>query len=126
MATGWSEREERDYSHHYTSYSPPGGGGGGILKERGPKEKQVVLDDGSADLDLHTSDTEEMVDSGRIRHGSFISNAGDSLKKKLKRTRERIQAGLSTEERVVADAFIASNKNRPQYMKKEHTNDLLV
>lgn len=44
----------------------------------------------------------------------------------LKNTLKQMKRELSSERRVVADAFIDSTKNKPQYVKMDYSNDLLV
>lgn len=57
-------------------------------------------------------------DGARARSHS----TGVRLKNRLK----QMKAGFSSEKSGIADAFIESTKNKPQYMKEEHSHDLLV
>lgn len=45
---------------------------------------------------------------------------------KLKSRLKQVKAQFASEKSPVADAFIDSTKNKPKYMKDEHSNDLLV
>ena len=49
-----------------------------------------------------------------------------SVSKSLKSTLKHVRDGLSNEKHVVADAFIDSSQNKPQYVNREYSNDLLV
>lgn len=53
-------------------------------------------------------------------------NRTASMSMSLKNTWKHVREELSSEKRVVADAFIDSNQNMPQYAKKEYSSDLLV
>ena len=45
---------------------------------------------------------------------------------KLRSTLKQVKAEFSSEKSPVVDAFIDSTKNKPKYMKDNHSDDLLV
>lgn len=67
----------------------------------------------------------EQLEGGEEGLMSLVGGRGRShsvLRNRLK----QMKAGLSNEKQGIADAFIKSTDNKPQYMKEEHSSDLLV
>lgn len=93
------------------------------------KAKRIKLSELTDDGEHASSDHEQLVggceSSKAVPVGARArspSSSGMRLKNRLK----QMKAEFSYEERGVADAFIDSTKNQPQYMKDEPPNDLLV
>ncbi len=75
---------------------------------------------------------DERTESGEVAReplllsGSLSQRKVRSMSTGLKSTWKHVRRGLSNEKHVVADAFIDTKENKPQYLKKEYCNDLLV
>lgn len=82
---------------------------------------ELTGDDGDA-----SSNREQLVGGSKALSVGARDRSPSSSGMKLKNRLKQMKAELSYEERGVADAFIDSTKNKPQYMKDEHSNDLLV
>lgn len=106
--TGLLELEEENgsdgYEHHYTAMD------GG--DQPGTSSNTLV------DPEPNHEDLRPLVSPSEARYRSTSVRLKDKLK--------QMGEGFYSERRVVADAFIDSTKNRPQYMKDEHSSDLLV
>lgn len=99
------------------SETRPKAKGGAIIGLRGVTDQEKEAADSEHEQQRGAGDQVVPVGS---RARSFSS--GKSLKNRLK----QVKAGFSSEKRGIADAFIESSKNKPQYMKEEHSNNLLV
>lgn len=112
-----TERGAGDFDHHYTGYEAAEDGGS---RPKGPGAAGTGLEIVSET----TSGGGRGGGEGRRRLMSAGSRNRSSSR--MRRRLKRVKAGFVQEKRVVADAFIEPDKNRPQYMKEEYSQDLLV
>lgn len=115
MVSRLLESDADGQNHPYMRYSPLTNDGEDLAEAATKRESPEMGDGESADTDLKA-----LVDHATSRSRS--SSSGLSLKNRLK----QVKAGFSNERRSVVDAFIDSTKNKPQYVKDEHSSDLLV
>lgn len=117
MVTRVLEGDSGSYDHRYSAISDGEGSLTGKEKRRRVNEDE---DSVFAGLEQHEDGFRALVTPEESRHRS--SSTAVRLKNRLK----QMGAGFYSEKRAVADAFIDSNKNKPQYIKDDYSNDLLV
>lgn len=115
MVSRLLESDADGQNHPYMRYSPLTNDGEDLAEAATKRESPEMGDGESADTDLKAL-------VGHATSRSRSSSSGLSLKNRLK----QVKAGFSNERRSVVDAFIDSTKNKPQYVKDEHSSDLLV
>lgn len=108
---------DQNQCHPYTRYSPLSADEGGTPSPRATRtEVTRAEDDGAEEPDRGGMKELLVSPSGnRRRHNSRLKN-------RLK----QIRAEFTNERQSIADAFIDSSENKPQHMKDEHSEDVLV